>query len=117
MTRIYYYLSISGENPVMDFIDSVQKPQKKKVFKIFEYIEIYGLPAVFPHTKKITNTPLWEIRILGRNSTRIIYAVIHKGDILILHGFVKKTQQTPTKHIGVSIQRYRDWKNRQKSRY
>ena len=116
MIRIYYYLSPSGKNPVATFINSVQKPEKKKIFKIFGYIEKYGLPTVFPHTKKLTNTPFWEIRVLGKNNTRIIYAVVYKGDVLVLHGFIKKTQQTPIKHIEISIRRYNDWKGRQEKR-
>jgi len=111
MTIIYYFVGKSGDNSVKKFIDSSESQTKKKIFKIFVFIERYGIQAVFKHTKKLTGTPLWEIRILGKNSTRIIYATIYKNDILLLNAFLKKSQETPKKEISLSIDRLQRWNN------
>lgn len=55
---IQYYLTSSGENPVERFIDSLRKPTKAKIFRIFQYIELYGLTVPLPHVKKLTGAPL-----------------------------------------------------------
>ncbi|MFV1917708.1 MAG: type II toxin-antitoxin system RelE/ParE family toxin, partial [Patescibacteria group bacterium] len=51
----------------------------------------------------------WEIRILGKDNIRIFYAVVYKGDVLMLHGFIKKTRKTPRKELLVALDRYREW--------
>lgn len=111
MTSIHYFISTSDDNPVKKFIESTEPKTKKKIFKIFEFIEKYGIRAVFKNTKKLVGTSLWEIRILGKSSTRIIYATIYKADILLLNGFLKKSQKTPKKEISVSIDRLNKWKS------
>lgn len=106
---IQYYLTSSGENPVEKFLDSLRKPTKAKIFRIFQYIEFYGLTAPLPHVKKLTGIPLWEIRILGRDNVRILYISQQGNTILLIHGFIKKKQKTPTKEIEVAMNRAQDW--------
>ena len=57
-------------------------------------------------------TNLWEIRILGKDNIRAIYALIYNNQILIVHGFIKKSQKTPVKDINLSLARYKDWEKR-----
>ena len=102
--KINYYISPSGENPVKDFLDLHPKV-KIKTFHIFLHIQEYGLNAVISHIKKINNTPLWEIKIVGKESTRILYFSENLESITLLHGFIKKTQKTPTKEINIALKR------------
>lgn len=62
--------------------------------------------------EKIEGTSLWEIRILGKDNIRTIYAIPGEKIVLILHGFIKKKQKTPLKHIEIALKRYKDWKER-----
>ena len=71
---------------------------------------MYGLSSILPHTKKLTGTPFWEIRILGRDNIRVLYAIPFQNSVLILHGFVKKTQKTPVQELQVAISRFEQWK-------
>ena len=84
------------------------------MLRIFQYIQSYGLQAILPHTKKLSGTPLWEIRILGKDSLRILYVISHKEIILILHAFIKKTQKTPPKEIVIALKRYENFRQRSK---
>ncbi|MBI5614428.1 type II toxin-antitoxin system RelE/ParE family toxin [Candidatus Gottesmanbacteria bacterium] len=68
--QVYYYRSPSGEIPIEKFLDSLQDKQQAKILRIFQYIKEYGLSAILPHTKKLSGTPLWEIRILGKDNIR-----------------------------------------------
>ena len=112
MTKIIYYTNVKGENPVKAFLESLQKPQKAKIFRIFQYIEFYGLSSILPHVKKLTGTLFWEIRILGKNNLRIIYIAIQGDYVLLLHGFVEKTQKTSSKDIQAAIIHHNDWVKR-----
>ncbi|MBU1179983.1 type II toxin-antitoxin system RelE/ParE family toxin, partial [Patescibacteria group bacterium] len=42
-----------------------------------------------PHAKKVDKS-IFELRIRGRQEARIFYA-FHKNEIILLHGFVKKS--------------------------
>lgn len=105
---VQYYLTSSGENPVSDFLDSLTGKQQAKILRIFSYIEAYGLSMAIPHIKKLTGTPLWEIRILGQDNIRIIYISPQKNNVLVLHGFVKKKQKTPRREIEIALNRYNE---------
>lgn len=107
--EVRYYLSSQGDNPVKKFLDSLQISQKAKVFRIFQAYQAYGLSSIIPHTKKLHNTPLWEIRVLGKDSIRVLYAVQTKHAIVVLHGFIKKSQKTPPKELAIALERHRDW--------
>jgi len=114
--KVVYYISPSGENPVKDFLDSITKVQKAKIFRVFGLYEKYGLSSIIPHTKKLTGTPFWEIRILGRilgkDNIRVIYVLPRKECILVPHGFIKKTQKTPERELSVVYKRYGEWQKR-----
>lgn len=102
--QIYYYLSPFGDNPIKDFLD--ERPSAKaKAFRIFQHIKEYGLNKAIPHIKKLTGTSLWEIRILGEDSIRILYVTKKGKQILLLHAFVKKTAKTPPKEISIALSR------------
>ncbi len=102
--KVIYYLTETGSNLVKDFLD--KRPSAKlKALRILSNIEEYGLITVIPHIKKLTGTPLWEIRILGQDSVRILYVTKAEKQILLLHAFEKKTNKTPLKEIKIALAR------------
>ena len=114
MTKVIYYTTLSGENPVSNFLDTLNPKQQSKLIRIFTNIEVYGLQSILPHVKKMGATPLWEIRILGKDNMRVFYVIVTDKAVLALHGFIKKKQKTPVGEISLALNRYRDWLNRQK---
>lgn len=112
MTKVIYYVTAKEENPVEKFLDSLQKSQKAKIFRIIQYIEIYGLQSALPHVKKLTGTQLWEIRILGQDNIRVLYVLMHQDEILLVHGFLKKKQKTPLRELEIALNRIKDWQKR-----
>lgn len=105
--KVAYYVSSSGGNPVKQFLDDNLKA-KAKALRIFSNIEEYGLLSVIPHIKKLTGTPLWEIRILGADSVRILYVTREAKQVLLLHAFIKKTNKTPSKEINIALVRLKE---------
>lgn len=111
MTRVIYYTTSLMQSPPKDFIESLSPNQAKKVGRILAYIEKYGLVTAIRHVKKLTGTPLWEIRILGDDNIRVIYATLVQDTIIVLHGFIKKTQKTPPKELEIALNRLDDWQD------
>ena len=114
-TTVLYYINSSGENPVKKFIETLLERQQRKLTRVLKYIEEYGLIAAIPHIKKLTGTSFWEIRILGQDNIRVLYASVYAKSILLLHGFVKKSKITPRKEIEIALNRLTDWINYQKN--
>jgi len=108
-STVYYYITASGKNIVREFIVSLQKKQQAKVRRSLQLISEYGLSSAIPHIKKLSGTPLWEIRLLGKDNIRILYVIPGSNSILVLHGFIKKTQKTSPKEIQTAVNRYHDW--------
>ena len=107
--KIYYYITASGENPFDSFLDSLSEKQQRKILRILTAIGVYGLASAIPHIKKLTGTSLWEIRILGQDNIRVLYATLVGDSIIVLHGFSKKSPKTPVKEIKTARDRLKDW--------
>lgn len=107
--KVIYYISSSGDNPVKDFLDSVSPSLKAKALRILLNINSYGLSIAIPHIKKLIGTPLWEIRILGQDSVRILYVTRIGRRMLLLHAFYKKKQRIPRKEIEIALVRLKEY--------
>ncbi len=110
--KVVYYLSSTGDKPFSKFLDTLEKRQQAKIIRLFQYIKQYGLEAISKHTRKLSDTPLWEIRIVGKDNIRVIYFIPKAYTVLVLHGFVKKKQKTPKKELNIAMKRYNDWLKR-----
>jgi phage-related protein len=106
-------LFLSGLVSMTKFINSLSVQQKRKVIRLLNSIEEYGLSSAISHVKKLTGTSLWEIRLLGQDNIRVLYCLVLSDSILVLHGFLKKTQQTPSREIDTALSRFREWIHRQ----
>lgn len=107
--KIVYYKTITGKFPVKEFIDNLDEKSQARVHNTLELLTEFGVKLGLPHAKKVTGTPLWELRILGEKSLRFFYVAKVGKEFLLLHGFVKKTQKAPRKEIKVALGRLRDY--------
>ncbi len=99
-----------NHNPVNQFLDGLDSNTRAKLLKIINYIKNYGANSVPKHTKKLTGTNLWEIRTLGKINARIIYFTSKNNTIILLHGFIKKSQKTPKNDLEIAKYRIRKYK-------
>ena len=110
--KVKTYESLSGDKPVEEFLNSLDEKARLKVSRTFELLEQFGLEGAYPRAKKLTGTPLWELRILGSDSIRILYITITGKIFLLLHGFKKKSQKTPGKEIVIAKKRLNEYQSR-----
>jgi len=68
---------------------------------------------------KILNPKIWgykgtiyKLRVdCGKESARILFTKTPANDIVLLHGFIKKTRKTPTKDANIAMQNLERLKN------
>ena len=88
-----------------EFIQSLEKPTIAKVLHTVELLETFGHRLGMPHRKKVTGS-IFELRIRGNQAVRIFYA-FDKNTAVLLHGFVKKSDKTPSREIRTAIRKLR----------
>ena len=109
MMEVILYQQRNGRYPVKEFLSSKEIPAKH-LEKILHEIDLLGQSAYDlrePYVKHWEGD-LWELRVrFSTNSYRIFYC-IKNGRIILLHGFKKKTQRTPSLEIKIARQRYKE---------
>ena len=77
---------------------------------ILEMIEEFGSALGKPHTAPM-GQGLYEIRAKDKEGiVRSLFCTLNDQEIVILHSFVKKTQQTPKREINKARKRLKELK-------
>lgn len=90
-------------NGIEKFINSLEKSSTARVLRTIDLLEMFGSELGSPHTKKI-EPRLFELRVRGKQEIRIFYT-FSNGEIILLHGFIKKSQRIPKKEIEIARHR------------
>lgn len=114
--EIEFYESENGQNPVNDFINSLNEKQIAKVLREIDLLEQFGSELHFPHTDTIKGEKykgLEELRIkFSSDIFRIFYFVVIKNKCVLLHGIQKKSDRTPNRELETALNRMKDYKAR-----
>lgn len=112
MWNIIFYEKEDGTIPVIDFLDKLPVKHHAKALRDIDVLEQYGTALTEPHVKHIKGK-LWELRIKSSSDiSRIFYFIAVGKDIVLLHGFVKKTQKTPNREIETANNYLDDYQRR-----
>ncbi|OJI06301.1 hypothetical protein BK004_04370 [bacterium CG10_46_32] len=93
--EVYFF-----DDAVERFIDSHDKGIQTKIGRMLVLLERYGNQIGLPYSKKV-GKDLFEIRIKGSIEVRIFYT-FRRNRIVLLHGFIKKSQKIPKKELEVA---------------
>jgi len=112
MWEIELFTTTAGEEVVADFLDSLPRKHRAKAIWEIELLSMHGSRLTLPYVRHIDGE-LWELRIkFGSDISRIFYFIPVKNRIVLLHGFVKKTDKTPPGEIETARKRMLDYKER-----
>jgi phage-related protein len=96
MKKIYarFYKTAGGIEPAREFVKELSLEDKRTIGADIATVE-FGWPVGMPTCRSLSHG-LWEVRsnISGKRIARIIFCIAN-GDMVLLHGFIKKTQTTP----------------------
>jgi phage-related protein len=108
--EVIFYEDKDG-SPVKDFLRGLpSKKVRKKANKFIFLLEERGNEMPSDYAKHLRGYSLWELIInFQKNAYRIFYCFEGKR-IILLHGFVKKTEETPTNEIHLALGRWEAWK-------
>ena len=107
-----FYKSKIGTEPVRDWLKRMPKEARKAIGEDIAYVQ-YKWPIGKPRVDHLHGA-VWEVRTsLTNRIARTMFAV--ESDVMVLlHGFIKKTQATPQAEIDLAEKRYKEWKHGEK---
>lgn len=100
---VLFYRTENGREPVRDWILSLQVDDKKEIGRDIKTAQ-FGWPIGMPLIRKMEKD-LWEVRShITDGIARVIFTV-DGNEMILLHGFVKKSQATPREELKVARDR------------
>lgn len=79
--------------------------------RLIEMMEEYGADLRMPHSRAMGDG-LFELRPRGREGVgRVFYCSQVGNELVILHSFVKKTQETPGDEVRIAHRRMKEVRN------
>ena len=106
--EVYFYRTSSGREPVKEWLKSLPKEDMKTIGIDIKTVQ-FGYPIGMPLTRVLHGTKgLEEVRSnISNGIARVIFHV-ENNTIILLQGFIKKSQNTPQKELDTAVKRYKD---------
>ena len=104
--RVKFYQTRSGNEPARDWLRGLPKEDRTAIGEDIKTAQ-YGWPLGMPLIRKL-EPRLWEVRThVSDGIARVVFTVAEKF-MIILHGFIKKSQKTPQSDLDTARQRLAD---------
>lgn len=111
---VLFYATPSGTEPVREWLQGLDRDTRKAIGVAIRAVQI-GWPLGMPLVRKM-GPGLWEVRSnIPSGIARVMFTVTGEGQVMLLtHGFVKKSQQTPRNEMDTALARLKDYNERMK---
>lgn len=104
--KVRFYRIVDGKEPVREWLMEMGRPNKTILGTDIKTVQI-GWPLGMPLVRKL-DAGLWEIRShIPEGIARVLFTVTDSTMVLV-HGFVKKSQKTPASDLKLAKQRKRE---------
>lgn len=106
-----FFETETGREPVKEWLLELAPEDRKAIGNDIRVAE-FGWPIGMPLCRAIKgHKGLWEIRVnlSGGRRARVFFCS-HEGNMVLLHGFMKKSQKTPINEIEIAVKRMRGLK-------
>src|SRR6266700_3576058 len=105
---VVFYRTQGGAEVVRDWLRSLGEAERQAVGLDLMRVQ-YRWPIGMPLCRAL-GEGLWEVRtsLPGNRIARVLFSV-QQGLILVLHGFIKKTQKAPPDDLALARRRNREF--------
>jgi phage-related protein len=101
--QVAFFKAEAGAEPVRDWLKTLSRDDRKTIGEDIKTVQ-FGWPLGMPVVRKL-EANLWEVRShLHRRIARVVFTV-HDEFMILLHGFIKKSQKTPTAELNTARKR------------
>ena len=102
-----FYALPTGRAPVREWLLSLDREDRKIIGEDIKDVE-FAWPIGMPLCRAL-GKGLWEVRsdVTQGRIARVIFCV-HGSHMVLLHGFIKKTQKTPAAALELALKRKKE---------
>ena len=104
---VVFYRTPSGSEPVRDWLKTLSQEDRKKIGEDIKTCE-FGWPVGMPICRSL-GKGLWEVRTSLKGRIARVMFLAAEDRMVLLHGFVKKSQATPQTDLNLARARQTDW--------
>lgn len=102
---VAFFRTASGNEPVREWLKSLPREERRVIGEDLKTVQ-FGWPLGMPLVRKL-DKGLWEVRsCLPDCIARVIFTT-GEGRMILLHGFIKKSQKTPQEYLELARTRLR----------
>ena len=112
LLKTVFFETESGREPVRDFILECTREDRKEIGSDIFTVQ-KRFPLGLPLVEKV-DTDLWEVRSYISDGICRIFFTICQETMVLLHGFVKKSQKIPSKEIETAKRRLAEFRRLKK---
>ncbi len=103
-------------NAVESFVLGLPDGLLARYLHLTDMMLIFGVNLGMPHTRAMSDG-LFELRIKGKEGiARVFYCTLVGQRIVMLHGFIKKSEKTPLKELKLAKYRLAEVKSNETRR-
>lgn len=103
---VVFYRTEAGSEPVREWLRELTVEDRKAIGIDIKTVQ-YGWPLGMPLVRKM-EPGLWEVRCgIADGIARVLFTA-KGGQMVLLHGFVKKTQKTPDNDLKTARNRLKN---------
>jgi phage-related protein len=103
--EVGFFKTDGGTEPVRIWLRELSATDRKTIGEDIKTVQ-FGWPLGMPLVRKL-DKDLWEVRIhLDRRIARVLFTMSN-SKIVLLHGFIKKSQATPQPDLKLAKDRMR----------
>jgi phage-related protein len=108
MIPVVFYQTAAGHQPVREWLLGLDAADRKLIGRDIKAIQ-QRWPLGMPLCRSLSQG-LWEVRsrLPSQRIARVIFAFA-AGDMVLLNGFIKKTQKTPQDDIKLAQTRFKEF--------
>ncbi len=100
---VVFFATDTGAEPVRAWLKELPAEERKLIGEDIKTVQ-FRWPLGMPLVRSL-GSGLWEVRThLPTRTARTLFFV-HDDEIILLHGFIKKTQKTPNEDKARALQR------------
>lgn len=105
---VQFYRSDTGREPVLDWLRSLDKEDRRAIGLDLMRVQ-FGWPIGMPLVRSLKGG-LWEMRstLPSQRIARLVLC-FHQETLVVLHGFIKKTQKTPAEELALARRRLKEF--------
>ena len=108
---VRFFATEAGSEPVREWLKGLSAQDRKTIGEDIKTVQ-FGWPLGMPLVDHIEGD-IWEVRIKLDNRIARVLFVIDKHTMILLHGFIKKSQRTPKPEIDLAKQRLKALRGKQ----